>query len=807
MYFFLSFEEDKKILSKIPILKGLYPKNESYNTLTLLQWILQKDNENSLDELYCYEELQQCDQESLDSLKQEIEATLKSCYNSDMKEIKGLDNRLHLLDKYMHEAKKFFEKQNILMKGFSQNQTRLSDCKDPSILPDLCQNHKEQLQSMLDIHCNLKDCRDKCFKAKKELCENIFIRLREVVRVEEQLKQNDDKLVIFGIRLQKLRNKLEVIQNLHITPRVYLDTIVEVLRRKTFSEKFFNWANYVSQKAIQIVESETQLRGLFTAQIENHFLKFFFPGMNDYPQNFISDLVQIDQSLPQISYEDIEQLKSELPEFSNRLVVPSIVPIPLIGVDNNASMEIEESEPPTETKTNRDNAMGTSLTVKDINSLQSERFDLEKCLEEKNQLIDELVNKLNSVEVTNKNQAKTIEDYLKLNKRIVELFSFIKDQFGLQFKDQVLNYSDVLARNITNINCNLDLYCSKIEEQIVHLNNEISQKDNLNTSLQEKLDSTNVVLKERIEENSKLVESKRETEEMLFIAKNEIQTLKSNVAHLNENNKKILTKLKNLCEELTKVKKDCETHKTSFGFTLKNFQQIELKSFEDSVFQIIEQINEGHIENLNSTKSKLIEENNDQMQKLREELSQEHKSELDSLRHRFKLAISTTSIERTSSETSLEKVQLDIVDQSAFEKENLKLRAQINELKSEYEANLSRAQSEYENQISNLKMEFECQKRLAFNDSFRKFLQENELNAEQIAQRLPIHETFFSKLSSTLANDVDACDPTQCKEILNTISKDLNDATRSLEQLNFRSFISIPYASESVRLFIDSNII
>lgn len=737
--FFHSFEDDKDILSKIPILKGLFPMSESYHKLSLLEWILQKDKGNSLDDLYCLEELQQYDQDKLETLLEEVDFSLKSCEKSDMKEIKGLDLRLQTLDKMMHEARKYFDKQNILMKGFSQNHTRLTDCRDMSILPDLCQTHQEQLKTMLANHHYLYDSKYKCLKAKKELSENLTQRLKWIIHIEEQLKQNDDKLVIFGLRLQKLRNKLELIQNLHIAPRIYLESIVEVLRRKAFSESFYKWSQSVSQIAKQMVESETQLRQLFAAQIENHFLKRFFPGMNDYPQNFINDLVLIDQSLPHITSDDIDYLKAELPDYSSQLVVPSTVPIPLVESGDEVSTEkvAGETKPP---DTNQDFTMGTSLLAKDITALESTKFDLEKCLDEKNQLIEDLVAKTNSLESLQCKQKETIDHYSQINCRMIELFAFWKEQFGPELRDHISNYSTEMSDNVANLNGIFKAFQQKSEEKIATLTSEV----------------------ERLKGED---ESKR-------------------------------TKFQEFSAKLEKMIEDSKSANEFITCQLSEFRENQMRCVEEAISQAMTQLNQRHVDDCNSLKAKLTEEGEVQMRKLRDELNQVHKNEVDSLRHRFKLAISTTSIERTSSETSLEKVQLDIVDHSALEKDIQKLNTLLKDMKSDYESRISKLQADYESQIASLKTELENEKKFSINDSLKKFLTDNDLNAEQIVQRLPIHETFFAKLSSTLnVTDIDSCDPAQCKEILATVWKEFKDTNRSLDQLNCRSFISIPFSS------------
>lgn len=59
-----------------------------------------------------------------------------------------------------------------------QNQTSAGMLGDASILPDLCDSHRKQLEFMLENHQNLRDIRRRCTKAKEELSTNLYHRLK-----------------------------------------------------------------------------------------------------------------------------------------------------------------------------------------------------------------------------------------------------------------------------------------------------------------------------------------------------------------------------------------------------------------------------------------------------------------------------------------------------------------------------------------------------------------------------------------------------------------------------------------------------
>ena len=62
-----------------------------------------------------------------------------------MKEIRGLGDRLSGLEQLLLDAKKKVTEQQDLAQAFLQNQARASGLRDTSILPDLCATHRQQL--------------------------------------------------------------------------------------------------------------------------------------------------------------------------------------------------------------------------------------------------------------------------------------------------------------------------------------------------------------------------------------------------------------------------------------------------------------------------------------------------------------------------------------------------------------------------------------------------------------------------------------------------------------------------------------
>ncbi|CAG2115600.1 unnamed protein product, partial [Medioppia subpectinata] len=259
--------------------------DENKESTSLLEWISQRDNQNSLDQLsqHCGQGLEQFDSEQLLRVKDEVKEVMDSCNQSNMKEVKGLEERLYGLEKLMCESKKIVDEQRDLAQAFYQNQARASNLRDPSILPDLCASHQQQLQVMLKNHQKLRDIRRRCARAKEELSGNLHARLRWIVFIEKKLSEVDSRVLIYRENIRRLKKHLKVVHQIHLAPKIYLASVVEVVRRKTFSSVFLEWATSLAQNSANLVENEIQTRQTFSTQLETHFLRILFPGMNDFP--------------------------------------------------------------------------------------------------------------------------------------------------------------------------------------------------------------------------------------------------------------------------------------------------------------------------------------------------------------------------------------------------------------------------------------------------------------------------------------------------------------------------------------------
>lgn len=340
-----NFNADLGMLAKIPILPALRAQAEGLlspddqpsqsekdadgqeEAFSLLRWISAKDNQSSLEQVaeQCSRGLEQFDERVMESLKTEVNAAIDSANKQDMKEIKGLGERLFALEQLMQQTKKLVQEQGELAQGFLQNQSRASNLGDASVLPDLCNSHRRQLLVMLQNHNQLRDIRRRCTKAKEELSVNIYHRLKWIMYVENKMMEVDSKLMMYNESLKRLRRHLEVLQQIHLAPQMYMNAVAEVVRRRTFSQAFLVWASNLACQLLTVHSEELARRREFQSKFDGHFLNTLFPGLEDTPPSFATQAPSVfDSGLPKLTVDDMESLRSQLPDLALTVSSPDL---------------------------------------------------------------------------------------------------------------------------------------------------------------------------------------------------------------------------------------------------------------------------------------------------------------------------------------------------------------------------------------------------------------------------------------------------------------------------------------------------
>lgn len=341
-----NFNADLGMLSKIPILPALRAQAEGLlspddqpiqcekdangqeEVFSLLSWISAKDNQSSLEQVaeQCSRGLEQFNEKLFnDVLKIEVSAAIVTASKQDMKKIKGLGERLFALEQLMQQTKRLVQEQGELAQGFLQNQSRASNLGDASVLPDLCTSHRRQLLVMLENHNQLRDIRRRCTKSKEELSVNIYQRLKWVMYVENKMREVDSKLMMYNESLKRLRRHLEVFQQIHLAPQMYMSAVAEVVRRRTFSQAFLVWASNLACQLLTVHSEELARRREFQSKFDGHFLNTLFPGLEDTPPPFATQAPSVfDGGLPKLTVDDIELLRSQLPDLALTVSSPDL---------------------------------------------------------------------------------------------------------------------------------------------------------------------------------------------------------------------------------------------------------------------------------------------------------------------------------------------------------------------------------------------------------------------------------------------------------------------------------------------------
>lgn len=351
--------DDIKHLHNILVLPTLVENNSKSSSptseTTLSQWIDRHDSDNSLERLVelCWLGLERFTEDNSNQLRQEVSELLKSASNSTMKEIKGLEERLFGLEKLLVDSRKFVDEQGQLASSFQNNRERFSKIKDHSLLPDLSASHKQQLQMMLKNHKKMEEFRDRCLRAKHELSVTLHGRLKWIVYIEQQISDLDGKLMIYKENLQRLGRYFDAADQVHQAPELYLEAVVETLRRRQFSRRYLHWANSVAKISQGLYENEMELRRSFDSKLGDHFLSALFPGLiRAHPPPFATSPPDpFDTELPRITAADIQHLQTSLcDELASKLKVteditrPHTICVPAVdSVDSKSIKDPTES--------------------------------------------------------------------------------------------------------------------------------------------------------------------------------------------------------------------------------------------------------------------------------------------------------------------------------------------------------------------------------------------------------------------------------------------------------------------------------
>ncbi|KAG9478920.1 hypothetical protein GDO78_012534 [Eleutherodactylus coqui] len=257
--------------------------------VSLLDWINVQDRPNDVESLVrkCFDSMSRLDPRIIQPFLAECRQNVAKLDNQNMKAIKGLEDRLYALDQMIASCSRLVNEQKELAQGFLANQKRAENLKDPSVLPDLCLSHANQLMIMLTNHRKLLDIKQKCTTAKQELANNLQVRLKWCCFVMLHADQDGEKLQALFRLLTELLERIKIVEALSTVPQMYCLAVVEVVRRKMFTKHYREWANALVKDGKSLYENEKAKRETFGKIFRKSYLRNrLFRGLDSWPSSF-----------------------------------------------------------------------------------------------------------------------------------------------------------------------------------------------------------------------------------------------------------------------------------------------------------------------------------------------------------------------------------------------------------------------------------------------------------------------------------------------------------------------------------------
>ncbi|XP_029038343.1 RB1-inducible coiled-coil protein 1 isoform X2 [Osmia bicornis bicornis] len=827
-----NFNADLGMLAKIPILPALRAQaegllspdeqpsesekdaEEKEEVLSLLRWISAKDNQSSLEQVaeQCSRGLEQFDERVMEALKAEVNAAIDSANKQDMKEIKGLGERLFALEQLMAQTKKLVHEQGELAQGFLQNQSRANNLGDASVLPDLCTSHRRQLVVMLQNHNQLRDIRRRCTKAKEELSVNIYHRLKWIMYVENKMMEVDSKLVIYHESLKRLRRHLEVLQQIHLAPQMYMNAVAEVVRRRTFSQAFLVWASNLACQLLTVHSEELARRREFQSKFGGHFLNTLFPGLEDTPPPFATQAPSVfDSGLPKLTVNDMESLRSQLPDLALAVSSPDLNSITQFflsrslteaSTDGNkdkdsTSMRVdvtskERTRAPTlsdrgdfesETDTEEFEKIGQGAT-----DSKPESFDGAKQMRQK-QLEENLGNTREEVE--------RLRSILKTMKAVVcETLTSVRQELSI-LRDRSDEEKAGFFKMIERVREALSLYSRECDRRLREREQELTVEHELELADVKKL------IENREEEICSLKRNLLEKETELAEHERLVATIRQKLETEQTEMRNLQTRVHRQLEEALE---QARAEKEAAVKEANEERFLEIATLTSSVAQCQKRIQE--------LEESLTTARNDQQRMVKEatdKLQLECKTELENIRSRFKLMAAST-MERSPSDSSLEKIERpDVIEFAnhilAQAKEDMKLeksvaiRTAIEKeradcvMKLDHELRVARQMVEEKDKevemyrMIEVALAEECKRykntirRLTESEKFKNIPVEAGLHKEHGEERLEMSQSNLEEVAKSVETDKDEVEVSESKKVRLEATNDASYLSRRLELL------------------------
>ncbi|XP_034234487.1 RB1-inducible coiled-coil protein 1 isoform X4 [Thrips palmi] len=781
-----------------------WQRRHEEKAVTLLQWISTKDNQSTLEQMVdqCGRGLEQLDERVLEELRANVQNALEAATKTDMKDIKGLEERLYGLEQLMFESKRIVQEQTDLATAFQQNQVRANNLGDTSILPDLCASHRRQLHVMSQNHTRLRDIRKRCNRAKEELSVNLYHRLKWIMYVENRMCDVASKLMIYHENLKRLRRHLEVVRQIQMAPQMYVCAVGEVVRRRTFSQAFLSWAGQLASQLQAVHSEELGRRRDFQTRFEGHFLNTLFPGMEDCPPPFATQApVAFDTMLPKLSKEDVDRLRIDVPSLAMSLTVPELGQIAKLfakytpksqkSIDkNNAAIENQlvtavtsanlectdlkaekqSAEQICDPVSGSSTASPNSLPLRDDREFESET-DTEEF--EKDNLgnaqlqVERAKAQLSSVEKVALAATESLRAELgQIRGQVaVEREDFLKllDTFKVAW-EQLLSAGN-FAHSAAN---HLDLKVELERERRA-----MSAKDDLIRTLTQSVEERTATVEQleaSLRQRLMVEEEQRAQAEQLQRRLEETESSGNDSEQLR-------------CSELERRLEELENDKTHYIELQTRLDSISKDTVADLNRALEEQ--KASLELLHQQRMKQLQEEFEvdkarALKDMSDQLSRDHHSELEGLRSRFRL-MACASSERSSSESSLEKTEgarsskVDVDLEVLLREKDLAVQAAVQEtekrLHSGFEAKLQQ-------ELRNIRLKMEAEKQVWFNDAVRRVV---EVKERHLREREAVLKEECQKHKDTIRRITDEAGPSSGNSDNSGVVWQLQDRINQLE--------------------------
>ncbi|GMT05867.1 hypothetical protein PENTCL1PPCAC_28041, partial [Pristionchus entomophagus] len=291
---------------------------------SLYEWISASDPNHSIEELLeqVQEQLKLINNTDVDVIRSELKSLQDLADKSDNREIRGINKRISQIEHTLSTLSDY--KEHIVKHAKTIRQDNPKGM-DEYVLNEMVDKHRTMIVNMQETLKKMNESSILFYKSKGEVLENVRNRLFGwVVTCCEKLQTVNSMVVVFDEKFHGLKQRLDLIRQVKETPLMFATCVTEVLRRLQLQKEFRAWHQSHTERAHTFTGEENQLRTVFAAKLEKHFLRVIFQGMFDkLPVFFVKHVPDFDQQLPEIDTEYYKELRKQVGSLESVLRVNS----------------------------------------------------------------------------------------------------------------------------------------------------------------------------------------------------------------------------------------------------------------------------------------------------------------------------------------------------------------------------------------------------------------------------------------------------------------------------------------------------